>query len=346
MTLTVGIVIPAYNRPRELGELLDSVLAQSRLPDSVLVCEDHSPMRLEVTELCESYKGVFSSRGIKLIYVENEINLGYDKNLRKSIEIADTDWVVVMGNDDLLLANAVEDVIKFISSNDVDFASRTFLRFTKSINAPLGTSSLSKLDSVFTQSNSSAGMVFRSAGFVGGLVIRTSFAKSISCSHFDGSLYYQIYLAANAYCGKGIGYISTPIVGGRADNPPMFGGAEDDGGVHIPGSYTAQGRARMWRGVLDIAQSVGDQHQRDLVSDIRRELEIRQSFHVFEMNAVSSRQELKSLRDALVNLGLFSHPLPRILFWMNYTLGRKAIPVYRMCRRILQRQPADRPTVH
>ncbi len=334
---TVAIVIPAYNRPDELGELLQSALVQTCAPCTIIVCEDHSPLRVGIRAVCDSYRAALLTKGIELLYVENDTNLGYDKNLRKSIELSDAEWAIIMGNDDLLLPNAVQDVIKYVSNNDVDFASRTFIRFNDSIETTIGTSSLSKSDSLFTTDNTSSGMIFRSAGFVGGLIVRTSFAKSISCSDFDGSLYYQIYLAANAYCGKGIGYIATPIIGGRADNPPMFGGAEDDGGVHVPGSYTAKGRARMWEGVLKIARSVGDKYQRDLISDIRRELEVRQSFHVFEMNAASSRQELRALRSALIQLDLFSHPLPRALFWLDYLLGRNATPLYRMCRKLLQR---------
>lgn len=334
---TLAIVIPAYNRPIELGELLESTLSQTRMPNKVIVCEDKSPLRDDVRAVCESYRAPLSRKGIELLYLENETNLGYDKNLRKCIELADTDWALIMGNDDVLLPNATRDVIEYVSSNDVDFVSRTFHRFNESIKSPIGTSSLSRQNTIFGRSGAPSRMVFRAAGFVGGLVVRTDFARSISSSEFDGSLYYQIYLAASAYCGKGIGYIANPIIGGRADNPPMFGGAEDDGGVHVPGSYTAKGRARMWKGVLDIAASVGDRFQCDLLGDIRKELEVRQSFHVFEMNAVSSRQELKELRDALVQLNLFSHPLPRSLFWLDYFLGRRAVPIYKLCRRVLQR---------
>lgn len=330
------VVVPAYNRPIELVELLDSVLGQTSMPHEVLVCEDNSPQRDEVRQVCEKYYAKLADVGVNLRYVENETNLGYDKNLRKCIEFSSSDWAVILGNDDVLLPNAIDDLNSFVSRNDVDFISRSFVRFSRHIDNTLGVSSISGEDTVFDHLNSRPRMIFRAAGFVGGLVIRTDFARRHSTSEFDGSLYYQIYLAAIAYCGRGIGYVATPIVGGRADNPPMFGTADDDRGVHVPGSYTAKGRAKMWQGAMDIASKVGAVNGVDLLSDMRNELEVRQSFHVFEMNAGASREELRSLRLALTELGLFSHPVPRFFYCLDYMLGKRARYFYAACRKVMQ----------
>lgn len=333
---TFSVVVPAYNRAAELSELLESVSRQTMPPGEVLVCEDRSPERLAIREVCESYRSRLSQLGTTLTYVENAENLGYDKNLRKCIESASNDWALILGNDDLLLPNAISELRKYLQANHVDFVSRCFLRFRDSVDDPIGISRLSGSDVVFDQRNSKPRMIFRAAGFVGGLAVRVGFAKELTTERFDGSLYYQIYLAAYAYCRNGIGYISSPLVGGRADNPPMFGSSDDDRGVHVPGSYTAAGRARMWKGVLDIAEHVGASCGCNLTDDLRRELTVRQSFHVFEMNAKSSRRELRALRRALSELGLFSHPLPRALYQLDYWLGRRATPLYSLCRKIMQ----------
>lgn len=334
---SISVVVPAYNRPRELTELLDSVLTQVVTPQQVLVREDKSPQRDEIRAICLEYGRRLAGRGIELTYAENETNIGYDKNLRKCIESASSDWAFVLGNDDLLLPNAVRDLVSFVRHHDVDFVSRAFIRFNTDVDRPIGVSSISARDAIFNKENAPPRMIFRAAGFVGGLAIRTDFARKHTSREFDGSLYYQIYLASIAYCENGIGYVSTPIVGGRADNPPMFGGADDDRDVHVPGSYTAKGRARMWKGVLDIARHVGERSGYNLLDDLKRELAVRQSFHVFEMNVASSRTELRNLRDALSELDLYSHAFPKFLYTLNYITGRCAIVFYWLFRKLIQR---------
>jgi hypothetical protein len=178
--------------------------------------------------------------------------------------------------------------------------------------------------------------VFRSCGFVGGLIVSREWAARIATSRYDGTLYYQIYLACVSFCEEGIGYISEPTIGGRRGNPPLFGAAESEKGTHVPGSYTPKGRAKMWASVLTIAGDVGEQYGIDLRSDIKRELEVRQSFHVFEMTAGSGRRRLEELRDELKKLDLYSHAVPRTLFLVDWILGSGAKPLYALARKLMQ----------
>lgn len=337
MSNSICVVIPAYNRTEELSELLDSVLSQVILPDSILVCEDFSPERSKIVELCDLYAIKFKENNVELRLSLNYENLGYDKNIRKCLGEANADWAIIMGNDDILLPNCICNVKEFIEKNNVSFISRTFLRFTDSIESPKGISSLFNQDTIIYPASFSSKYIFRSAGFVGGLVVNVSFAKKNETDKYDGSLYYQIYLAALAYLDGGIGYISTPIVGGRADNPPMFGQSEDDKEFHIPGSYSAKGRARMWRGVLDITRDIDESRGTDLTTDIRKELCVRQSFHVFEMNAGQPALVLKELKNELSKLDLFNHPFPIGLYLFNIIFGKMSRFGYSFIRRILQR---------
>src|SRR5690606_4866231 len=114
---------------------------------------------------------------IRFRYIENESNLGYDRNLRKCIELCEASWAIIMGNDDLLLPNATSVVWDYVSSNDVDFVSRAFIRFGRSLSNSLGISSLSSTDVIFSAENAKPRMIFRAAGFVGGLIVKTDFAR-------------------------------------------------------------------------------------------------------------------------------------------------------------------------
>lgn len=336
-TFDLAIGIPAYSRSRELVELLSSIAAQTLLPAEVTICEDHSPEREQIRAIVQEWTPRLQALGCHVNYHENEENLGYDGNIRKLFAVSHASWVMLIGNDDLLLPDGVEKVAAYLATaGEEKVLSRSFARFESDIQHPLGVSRLSDVDCVFNPANSRPRMVFRSCGFVGGLVIHRAWADSLATDAYDGTLYYQIYLAAEAFCQGGIGYIAAATVGGRAGNPPLFGAAAHEKGVHVPGSYTPRGRAKMWRSVLRIADEVGARHGQNLLSDIKEELAVRQSFHVFEMMAGAGRPALVELRQELRGLGLYEQAVPRFLFALDYVLGARAAVFYRFVRALLQ----------
>lgn len=333
----ISVVVPAYNRTHELVELLVSVLQQTQMPREVVIVEDFSPERYSISKVCEDYAPLFVKAGSSLRYVENEVNLGFDRNLRKCLNIPEGKWALLLGNDDLLLPVAVEEVVRYLSLNDVSVVSRSFIRFDNDVMQPLGLSKISDTDAVFKVGISSSNMIFRSGAFIGGLLFDVDFCRRNEVSSYDGSLYYQIYLFSLAFCTKGIGYISTPIAAGRAGNPPMFGAADNEKSDHVPGAYTASGRAKMWQSVLGIVADIQKKFNVDMMSDIKHELMVRQSFHIFEMNAGAGYLANRELAHALSRIGLFSHYLPFSLFVLNAVLGRRASVFYGLVRRFMQK---------
>lgn len=331
-----SIAVPAYGRPNELEELLFSIYNMDKMPSEIIICEDYSKERNILNELCKTWEKRFSSKGTQFNYIENEVNLGYDANIRKLIKEASFKWVILMGNDDLFLKNGLTIIDNFCQRNsDLGMISRPFIRFNTDINKPLGISRLFNEEQVFSyKSNFSSKYIFRACGFVGGLIVNKNWASSYHTDKYDGSLYYQIYLGCVAYCTQSIGYLKGPSVGGRAGNPPMFGeaGAKN----HVPGAYSASGRASMWKGVLDMASDVGKIYNTDLLTDIKHELTVRQSFHVFEMNAGVDKSTLRELKVKLSEIGLFNHIVPKSFYYINYILGSKSRIIYSIIRKYIQ----------
>lgn len=333
---TYSIAIPAYGRPNELIELFDSIYQMEKQPEEIIICEDFSKDRKKISEIVTNQINRFSNKNVIITYIENEVNLGYDANIRKLINRAKSKWVVLIGNDDLFLKNSLDDINDFCDKNpQVAMVSRTFLRFDTDIKKPIGTSSLFKEDKII-KTGDDAKLIFRMCGFVGGLVINKEWAMQYETNEYDGTLFYQIYLAANAFSTNGIGYISKPIVGARTGNPPMFGDSEKDGTLHIPGAYSAKGRASMWAGVLKIGKNVGEKYNVNLYDSLRNELMIRQSFHVFEMNVGVNKKTLAELKEELEKLNLFNHWFPKTLYICNKVLGKKAYYLYSSIRKAMQ----------
>ncbi len=59
------VAIPAYNRPEEIGVLLDSILAQDFDRFDVLVVEDSSPRQAEIREVVEARAKAFPQRRVR-----------------------------------------------------------------------------------------------------------------------------------------------------------------------------------------------------------------------------------------------------------------------------------------
>lgn len=329
----ISIAIPAYSRSRELDELLQSIHVQSVLPAEVTICEDLSPEREAIGSVVRSWKERFEAEGCVLNYQENEQNLGYDRNVKRVIEASHSTWVMLMGNDDLLLPDCIAQVKSYLEVHaGVSMISRSFLMFKGDLDHSMGFSRISPKDCVFTPQNSNAGIIMRALGFVGGLIVLRDWAVGVATDRYDGSLYYQIYLGAVAYCQHGIGYISSVIVGSRTGNPPLFGSASSESDVHVPGSYTPKGRSKMWAGILRIVDDVGSHYGISLLPDMKEEIGTRQSFHIFEMMAGANPRLMHELRSELQALGLFSHPLPRVLYRINVVSGKLAPYFYRIVR--------------
>jgi GT2 family glycosyltransferase len=110
--LSIGIV--SYNRPKELVRTIKSLLP---LPDNVeiIICDDKSP---KYSEIQENLKDLISINGIK--FFSNPINLGYDRNLFQVITLSNSDYVLLLGDDDYLEEGTIYNILKVISGlNDI-----------------------------------------------------------------------------------------------------------------------------------------------------------------------------------------------------------------------------------
>jgi len=330
-----SICIPAYSRTAFLSELLESIYSQNFLDYDIVICEDNSPERDEIREVVNNYNILYPDT---INYFENEDNLGYDGNIRSLLQRATGQYCFFMGNDDIILPNGLDIANNYLTcNNDIKVISRAFVRFSDNILMPVGVSRLKDYDTIFNLNTSSSKMVFRSCGFVGGLIVDSAWAKALDTNKYDGSLFYQIYLAAHAFCQNGIGYISNPIVGGRTGTPPLFGSAKSEIGIHTPGSYSPRGRAKMWNSVIDISTDVGHIYNTDIVNNIKYELMSRQSFHVFEMMVNSNKKLLDELRYELIKIGLFRHPFPVFMYLLIIIFRSKSIFFFSFIRKLLQR---------
>ena len=107
-----SIIIPIYNRPDELDELLQCIVNQNFKQFEVIVIEDGSKIRCD--KIVEKYQAKID---IKYFYQENT-GQGFARNL--GLKKAVGDYFIILDSDALLEPNYLETVAKEIDNQQLD----------------------------------------------------------------------------------------------------------------------------------------------------------------------------------------------------------------------------------
>ncbi len=101
MSDKISIAMTTYNGGKYLRKQLDSLYAQTRIPNEIVVCDDHS--KDNTAQILEEYH---NKHGLR--YFINETNLGVNKNFEKAIRNCTGDYIALSDQDDIWLKNKVE----------------------------------------------------------------------------------------------------------------------------------------------------------------------------------------------------------------------------------------------
>ncbi|MBI4681149.1 MAG: glycosyltransferase family 2 protein [Nitrospirae bacterium] len=206
--MLISICIPHYNRSKYLLLVLDSIKIQDYPNIEVIVSDDCSTD--DSLTVIPQY--IAKQEGKCLIrYIRQERNLGYDGNLRASLSAAHGDYLFILGNDDALpqadTISQLVGILKRLHSPDIAFANfHLYGREEQVIRRALNTVLIGSGPDVAVKT-------FRSFSFFGGIVIKRTAFREHDTSAYDGSIYFQIYLAARIVSSGGsLASISESLV--------------------------------------------------------------------------------------------------------------------------------------
>lgn len=110
-TPEITIAIPTFKRPSTLKESIDSVINQAGVHDYDIIIVDNNPERDDDTErIMRQYAGVPNLR-----YYKNAHNLGMGGNWSRCYQLAKSEWVVLLHDDDLLNKYYLDEISKCLS---------------------------------------------------------------------------------------------------------------------------------------------------------------------------------------------------------------------------------------
>lgn len=120
----VAILMPVYNGEKYLNEAIESILNQTYKEFDFLIINDGSSDRTE--EIIKSYNDK------RIIYIENEKNIGIVKTLNKGLDLIKSKYIVRMDADDISSSKRVEKQVKFMDKNmDISVSGTSILLFNR-----------------------------------------------------------------------------------------------------------------------------------------------------------------------------------------------------------------------
>jgi hypothetical protein len=120
MDLTVAI--PTYNRGTELRVLLERLLPMVERRCKLLIVDNCSDV-----PVAEMQRTVFDAwPQVDLTIVRNRANVGGAANILRCFELCGTEWMWLLGDDDVVDANALETIEKYIA----EYPTCTFFNFS------------------------------------------------------------------------------------------------------------------------------------------------------------------------------------------------------------------------
>ena len=332
-----SVCIPAYNRARHLGALLDSAFAQDYRNFEVVICEDDSPQRLHIAEIVTAYSRRYPGM---IRYCENMRNLGYDANIRNLIEKARGEFCFFMGNDDLMCPGALAHIAELLDRyGDIGVVLKSYAWFDSS---PKNTSQEVRYFSEerrFGSGYEAIIVCFRRSGVISGYIVHRDAAHAAATDRFDGTLYYQLHLTASVLAVKDA--VSTPriLVLCRNSEPPDFGNSNNEAGTFIPGRYTARARLAMVDGALSIIRHHDRTSGLKLAEAVTRDYA--NYFYPYIRDQLSlDPADFFNLYLQFARMGFYRYPLFHLNCLVSYLLGESYTDAAtRMVRGYIGRSP-------
>jgi glycosyltransferase involved in cell wall biosynthesis len=295
-------------------------VAQEFQDFEVVICEDYSPERQQIAAVVREYKSRYSS---KLRYFENEVNLGYDGNVRNLVNRAEGEFCFFMGNDDVMCPGALGTAASIVHRySNVGIILKSYGWFDETPDQVNQEVRWFKEEREFAAGAPAIRFAFRRSGVLAGYVVHRDTANEAATEKFDGTLYYQMHLTANVLINKTAVCTPKVLVLCRGNGTPDFGNSGKEKGKYVPGGYTSQARLNMISGALSIVEDLKQSKGIDVVEDVIHDYA--NYFYPYIKDQLSlPLREYYELYRAYGRLGFARYPLYHVYFLVGYILGEK-----------------------
>jgi glycosyltransferase involved in cell wall biosynthesis len=127
---TIDILIPTYNGSKYITPTIESIISQSFKNFRIIICDDAS-----TDNTVQTIRKIKDSR---ILIKNHSKNLGYSLNLERARKYARSEFIYLMGQDDIMATDTLKNTIRaFKASSDIGAITRPYFWFDKDINLPV-----------------------------------------------------------------------------------------------------------------------------------------------------------------------------------------------------------------
>lgn len=313
IVLTIGIT--SYNRVNELKRALESIKCSKPEMIEILVSEDHSPKREEIREMVSQFakESVF-----KVVFNSNEINQGYDRNLKRIITLSSGKYVFFLSDDDCLYPESVDVVLNCIEKEARDLAvvygpfylesTKEYRRFYK------GFQYISK------GGESAAKHIYDSILF-SGLIYRKAYVENIDAEPFLNKNYFQVYMFLHCVYHYGGYYINTPIIRCVMDGENAYGFSDSaEKNPLLMDRKSPLSDLEFNKGLIEVIKMFDKENNTNTLGIYSREYNLR-SYGGMARARRYGRKSLNEFFNKLKSVGIKINILPYVYYVMLYLFG-------------------------
>lgn len=332
----ISICILSYNRIETILRLLKSVDSKFKNDIEIVICEDKSPKREEVREVVKRF---VNQSDYLVIYKENKENLGYDANLRELVNQANGEWIIYMGDDDEFVPGALDKLIQFLKEHsELGYVLRSYnvVHYDGGIEQFRYFEGNKFFDSGFNAYIS----LFRKSVFISGFTIKRDLALSYLIDNFDGTLLFQLYLAAEAVFKYPSAYFDESLTRQyEKELNPMFGSSKTEKKFYTPGVVTIENSINFMKGFLKIAEHLDKKYNFNSIEIIKKDIS-KYSYPVLSIQRDKGLKEFLKYVMELNKLG-FNITIYYYIYTITLILFGKKVCDYliRIIKKILGKTP-------
>lgn len=209
MDVLLTIAVPTYNRVEKLKFCLNRLLkeAQGR-PVEIFVSDNAS------TDGTEEYMRAFSAIHPEVTYIRNSENVGADRNFLNCYECAAGEYVLLIGDDDVLLPGALDRMIQmlrekpvFVYCNSSGLKAEDPLTYSQPVH-PEGE------DRIYQSRDEMMREVGIYITFVSSLILRTELVREVpNKEQYIGTYFLQSHIALKTIAADGkYGFITKNCI--------------------------------------------------------------------------------------------------------------------------------------
>lgn len=264
----LSICIPSYNRPQTIKRLLNSIDVKDCSSVEIVICEDKSPARELIRETVNAFK---KSSPYHVVYVENETNLGFDRNWRELSIRASGEYLLYMGDDDAFIPGQLDKFVKWLKDHpEPYYILRSYIRHYGKNREKTECFRYYDDDKFFEPGEDGYKALFMKSISMSGYTIKRSCSLEFLNNDINDTLLYQLYLLAEVCLKYPSAYCNTPCAMLISDQVQLFGNSKTEKDKYIPGQGVGT-NLNFIKSYFKIAEYIDTKHAINISQFIKNE---------------------------------------------------------------------------